>query len=50
MAFRLRTLNMIMEGVKERGSLVVVPYDEMRDAGAIAGLSALSNKEAKGGD
>ncbi|GAB4401735.1 MAG: hypothetical protein Kow00123_11340 [Anaerolineales bacterium] len=47
MAFRLRTLNMIMEGVKERGSLVVVPYDEMRDAGTIAGLSALSNKEAQ---
>lgn len=47
MAFRLRTLNMIMEGVKERGSLVVVPYDEMRDVGTIAGLSALGEKAAK---
>jgi regulator of protease activity HflC (stomatin/prohibitin superfamily) len=47
MAFRLRTLNMIMEGVKERGSLVVVPYDEMRDVGTIAGLSALGDKAAK---
>jgi len=47
MAFRLRTLNMIMEGVKECGSLVVVPYDEMRDVGTIAGLGALSDKAAK---
>jgi regulator of protease activity HflC (stomatin/prohibitin superfamily) len=44
MAFRLRTLNMIMEGVKERGSLVIVPYDEGRDLGAIGGLAALANK------
>lgn len=47
MAFRLRTLNMIMEGVKERGSLVVVPYDEMRDLGTVAGLKALSDKKAE---
>lgn len=43
-AFRLRTLNMIMEGVKERGSLVVVPYDESRDAGSIGGLWALHER------
>jgi regulator of protease activity HflC (stomatin/prohibitin superfamily) len=39
-AFRLRSLNMIMEGVKERGSLVVVPYGETHDLGTISGLSA----------
>jgi regulator of protease activity HflC (stomatin/prohibitin superfamily) len=40
LAFRLRSLNMIMEGVKERGSLIVVPYSEAHDLGTIAGLSA----------
>jgi regulator of protease activity HflC (stomatin/prohibitin superfamily) len=40
-AFRLRSLNMIMEGVKERGSLVVVPYDGSYDLGTISGLTAL---------
>jgi len=44
-AFRLRSLNMIMEGVKERGSLVVVPYGESYDLGTIGGLSALSKEE-----
>jgi regulator of protease activity HflC (stomatin/prohibitin superfamily) len=44
-AFRLRSLNMIMEGVKERGSLVVVPYNEAHDLGAISGLTALSEKQ-----
>ncbi len=43
-AFRLRSLNMIMEGVKERGSLVVVPYDGAHDVGTIAGLSALKRQ------
>jgi regulator of protease activity HflC (stomatin/prohibitin superfamily) len=47
LAFRLRSLNMIMEGVKERGSLVVVPYDEAHDLGTISGLTALSKKGAK---
>ena len=40
-AFRLRSLNMIMEGVKERSSLVVVPYDEAHAPGTIGGLAAL---------
>jgi regulator of protease activity HflC (stomatin/prohibitin superfamily) len=44
-AFRLRSLNMIMEGVKERGSLVVVPYGEAHDLGTIGGLSAWDRKE-----
>jgi regulator of protease activity HflC (stomatin/prohibitin superfamily) len=45
MAFRLRSLNMIMEGVKERGSLVVVPYDEAHGLDAIYGLAALQTKD-----
>src|SRR5512139_3476238 len=48
MAFRLRSLNMIMEGVKERGSLVIVPYDEARDLGTIAALAALHDKGEPG--
>jgi hypothetical protein len=40
-AFRLRLTNMIMEGVKEHGSLVVVPYDDSHDLGSIGGLWAL---------
>jgi regulator of protease activity HflC (stomatin/prohibitin superfamily) len=47
-AFRLRSLNMIMEGVKERGSLVVVPYDEAHDLGTITGLTAWSKDEPRG--
>jgi regulator of protease activity HflC (stomatin/prohibitin superfamily) len=46
-AFRLRSLNMIMEGVKERGSLVVVPYDEAHDLGTITGLTAWSKGEPR---
>ncbi len=48
MAFRLRSLNMIMEGVKEKGSLVVVPYDEAHDLGTIAGLTAMRKKDDAG--
>jgi regulator of protease activity HflC (stomatin/prohibitin superfamily) len=43
-ALRLRALNMIMEGVKERGSLVVVPYDGAQEIGTIGALAALSNQ------
>ncbi len=50
MAFRLRSLNMIMEGVKERGSLVVVPYEEAYNLGAITGLTALAEKDRKDED
>jgi regulator of protease activity HflC (stomatin/prohibitin superfamily) len=45
MAFRLRSLNMIMEGVKERGSLVVVPYDQAHDLDAIYGLAGVRLKD-----
>lgn len=47
-AFRLRSLNMIMEGVKERGSLVVVPYEHAQELGLIAGVSALERKQVPG--
>ncbi|MGD8623101.1 MAG: slipin family protein [Anaerolineae bacterium] len=43
-ALRLRSLNMIMEGVKERGSLVVVPYEEASDLGTTLGLTAARRK------
>jgi regulator of protease activity HflC (stomatin/prohibitin superfamily) len=46
-AFRLRSLNMIMEGVKERGSLVVVPYDDAHDLGTISGLTASIKQEKR---
>lgn len=39
-ALRLRSLNMIMEGVKERGSLVVVPYEDAHDVGRLMGMVA----------
>lgn len=45
MAFRLRSLNMIMEGVKERGSLVVVPYDQAHDLDAIYGLAGVKLRD-----
>jgi regulator of protease activity HflC (stomatin/prohibitin superfamily) len=41
-AFQLRSLSIIMDGVKERGSLVVVPYEGLKDLGNVAGLTALS--------
>jgi regulator of protease activity HflC (stomatin/prohibitin superfamily) len=49
-ALRLRSLNMIMEGVKERGSLVVVPYDEAHNLEKIAGLAALNIKGKDSGE
>jgi regulator of protease activity HflC (stomatin/prohibitin superfamily) len=41
-AFQLRSLSIIMDSVKERGSLVVVPYEGLKDLGNVAGLTALS--------
>jgi regulator of protease activity HflC (stomatin/prohibitin superfamily) len=43
-ALRLRSLNMIMEGVKERGSLVVVPYEEANGLGTTLGITAAASK------
>ena len=44
-ALHLRSLNMIMEGVKERGSLVVVPYDDTHHIGGIISLATMQDKE-----
>jgi hypothetical protein len=47
MAFQLRAMNLLYEGVKERGSLMVVPspmVQSMMDSGAFAGLAALDAK------
>jgi regulator of protease activity HflC (stomatin/prohibitin superfamily) len=44
-AFQLRSLSIIMDGVKERGSLVIVPYEGLKDLGNVAGLTALSREE-----
>lgn len=41
-AFQLRSLSIIMDGVKESGSLVVVPYEGLKDLGNVTGLTALS--------
>jgi regulator of protease activity HflC (stomatin/prohibitin superfamily) len=40
-ALQLRSLSMIMEGVKERGSLVVVPYEDAHKLNTAASLAAL---------
>ena len=37
---------MIMEGVKERGSLVVVPYEEAHTLGTTLGITS-AQKESK---
>jgi regulator of protease activity HflC (stomatin/prohibitin superfamily) len=42
MAFQLRSLSIIMAGVKERGSLVVVPYEGLKSLDNVAGLTSLA--------
>jgi regulator of protease activity HflC (stomatin/prohibitin superfamily) len=49
-ALRLRSLSMIMEGVKERGSLVVVPYEDAHDVGRATSLAALRVNRPDGGE
>jgi len=47
-AFQLRAMNLLYEGVKERGTLMVVPspmVQSMMDIGTYAGLAALGAKE-----
>jgi regulator of protease activity HflC (stomatin/prohibitin superfamily) len=46
-AFQLRSLSIIMDSVKERGSLVVVPYEGLKDLSNVTGLTALSQQEQK---
>ena len=47
-ALQLRGMNMLFEGLKEKGSLIIVPSSalESMNLGAIGGLAALSGKGA----
>ncbi len=47
-ALQLRGMNMLFEGLKEKGSLIIVPSSalESMNLGAIGGLSALSDQNA----
>ena len=40
MAFRLRAMNMLFEGMKERGSLIIVPTEAVSTLGAAYGVAA----------
>jgi regulator of protease activity HflC (stomatin/prohibitin superfamily) len=46
-ALQLRGMNMLFEGLKEKGSLVIVPSSalESMNLGAIGGLTALAKTE-----
>jgi regulator of protease activity HflC (stomatin/prohibitin superfamily) len=48
-ALQLRGMNMLFEGLKEKGSLVIVPSSalESMNLGAIGGLAALSKSEVE---
>ncbi len=49
-AFQLRAMNLLYEGFKERGSLMVVPspmVQSMMDSGAYAGLAAFAGAKAE---
>jgi len=45
-ALQLRGMNMLFEGLKEKGSLIIVPSSalESMKLGAISGMAALSQK------
>ncbi len=47
MAMHLRGMNMLYEGLKEKGSLIIVPSSalDMMNLGAVSGLAALSQGE-----
>jgi regulator of protease activity HflC (stomatin/prohibitin superfamily) len=48
-ALQLRGMNMLFEGLKEKGSLVIVPSSalESMNLGAIGGLTALGKTEVE---
>ncbi len=50
MAMHLRGMNMLFEGLKEKGSMVIVPSSALdtMNLGAIAGLAALNQTETEG--
>jgi hypothetical protein len=45
-ALQLRGMNMLFEGLKEKGSLIIIPSSALEsiNMGAIGGLAALSEK------
>ena len=45
MAFRLRAVNMLFEGIKERGSLVLVPTEAVNTLGAACSAAAVITAE-----
>jgi regulator of protease activity HflC (stomatin/prohibitin superfamily) len=49
-ALQLRGMNMLFEGLKEKGSLIIVPSSALdsMNLGAIGGLAALSEKRSSG--
>lgn len=51
-ALQLRGMNMLFEGLKEKGSLMIVPSSALdsMNIGAVAGLSALSQTSEPGSD
>jgi len=51
-ALQLRGMNMLFEGLKEKGSLIIVPSSALdsMNLGAIGGLAALSEKRAEKGN
>ena len=51
-ALQLRGMNMLFEGLKEKGSLVIVPSSalESMNLGAIGGLTALAERSARTAD
>jgi regulator of protease activity HflC (stomatin/prohibitin superfamily) len=46
MAFRLRAMNMLFEGMKERGSLIIVPTESVNTLGAAYSMAATLSSEA----
>lgn len=50
-AMHLRGMNMLFEGLKEKGSMIVVPSSalETMSLGAISGMAALSHARAQEG-
>ena len=46
----LRGMNMLFEGLKEKGSLIIVPSSalESMNLGAVGGLAALAESQMKG--
>lgn len=51
-ALQLRGMNMLFEGLKEKGSLIIVPSSalESMNLGAIGGMTALAKSESKKSD